>query len=588
MRRRSVGGSQSARHGEGPEPAPSGPGLMPVDATPSPLGALLLLEHAVDERTLATLVQQSSGREVTLTRHLLDSGAIDERTLADLVARSHQLPVVDLRTTSPTAEALGLLDGAVAHRLDVLPLGRDAEGTRVAVVDPDDPEVAAVLAGLPQPVRCEVAARSELRHGLNMGYPAIDGVRARVAQFEAERPTVAASDAVDGRDGGDAPVVQVVDLMLTQALRDRASDVHIEPQPDRLRVRFRVDGALREALTLPSTMAPALVSRLKIMADMNIVEQRRPQDGQFAITVDGREVDVRVATTATIFGEKAVLRLLDRSRSLLHLADLGMRPELHELYRRISCSPFGMIVCSGPTGSGKTTTLYATLSEIARPDVNVMTIEDPVEYTFPGISQIQINEQAGLTFATGLRSILRQDPDMILVGEIRDGETARIAVQAALTGHLVLSSVHATDSSSALARLADVGVEPYLIASSVIGVVAQRLVRRICDACREPYAPTAQELAYYRASGGPDDAEFARGAGCDFCGHTGYRDRIGVYEILLVSDQVRNLLQTGATPRQIRAAAMKEGLRTLQREGMAIVARGTTTIAEITRSIYVS
>jgi type IV pilus assembly protein PilB len=339
---------------------------------------------------------------------------------------------------------------------------------------------------------------------------------------------------------------------------------------------------------MPSSMAAALVSRLKILADMNIVEQRRPQDGQFALAVDGRDVDVRVATTATIFGEKAVLRLLDRSRSLLQLAELGMRPELHELYRKVSRSPFGMIVCSGPTGSGKTTTLYATLSEIARPDVNVMTIEDPVEYTFPGISQIQINDQAGLTFATGLRSILRQDPDMILVGEIRDGETARIAVQAALTGHLVLSSLHATDSSSALARLADVGVEPYLIASSVIGVVAQRLVRRVCESCRAPYTPNAQELAYYRASGGPEDAQFVHGAGCELCAHTGYRDRIGVYEILLVSDQVRNLLQSGASPRQIRAAAMKEGLCTLQREGMTLVAAGTTTIAEITRSIYVS
>ena len=552
------------------------------------VGDTLVLDGVIDQAILreATEAAVQLGRPVS--RVLLERGAVDADYLAEVIGRHYGLTVIDLRDRRPVPEALVLVDPAVAHQLDLLPLSIDNGQLVVVVADPGDARLQAALATLPAP-HVVVAPLAELRHGLNLAYPALTGVQDRVRAFEAERPLEVNNAAtIDLRESADAPVVQVVNLMLTQALRDRASDVHIEPQPDRLRVRFRIDGALREALTLPSSMAAALVSRIKIMADMNIVEQRRPQDGQFAIAIDGRDVDVRVATTATIFGEKAVLRLLDRSRSLLRLAELGMRPQLHELYSRISHSPFGMIICSGPTGSGKTTTLYATLSEIARPDVNVMTIEDPVEYTFPAISQIQINEQAGLTFATGLRSILRQDPDMILVGEMRDGETAHIAVQAALTGHLVLSSLHATDSSAALARLADMGVETYLIASSVIGVVAQRLVRRVCPSCREPYSPSPAELTYYRACGGPENAVFMHGLGCEFCAQTGYRDRIGVYEILLVSDEVRTLLQANANPRQIRAAAQKEGLSTLQREGMTLVAAGVTTIAEITRSIYVA
>ena len=552
------------------------------------VGDTLVLDGVIDQAILreATEAAVQLGRPVS--RVLLERGAVDADYLAEVIGRHYGLTVIDLRDRRPVPEALVLVDPAVAHQLDLLPLSIDNGQLVVVVADPGDARLQAALATLPAP-HVVVAPLAELRHGLNLAYPALTGVQDRVRAFEAERPLEVNNAAtIDLRESADAPVVQVVNLMLTQALRDRASDVHIEPQPDRLRVRFRIDGALREALTLPSSMAAALVSRIKIMADMNIVEQRRPQDGQFAIAIDGRDVDVRVATTATIFGEKAVLRLLDRSRSLLRLAELGMRPQLHELYSRISHSPFGMIICSGPTGSGKTTTLYATLSEIARPDVNVMTIEDPVEYTFPAISQIQINEQAGLTFATGLRSILRQDPDMILVGEMRDGETAHIAVQAALTGHLVLSSLHATDSSAALARLADMGVETYLIASSVIGVVAQRLVRRVCPSCREPYSPSPAELTYYRACGGPENAVFMHGLGCEFCAETGYRDRIGVYEILLVSDEVRTLLQANANPRQIRAAAQKEGLSTLQREGMTLVAAGVTTIAEITRSIYVA
>jgi type IV pilus assembly protein PilB len=304
--------------------------------------------------------------------------------------------------------------------------------------------------------------------------------------------------------------------------------------------------------------------------------------------VEDRAVDIRVATTAVVGGEKVVLRLLDKSRPLFRLEQLGMRADMTERYTALLRSPYGMVICAGPTGSGKTTTLYGSLSEINSPERNVMTIEDPVEYTFPSINQIQINEPAGITFAGGLKSILRQDPDVILVGEIRDVETARIAVQSALTGHFVLSSLHATDAALALHRLLDMGIEPFLVASSVTAVLSQRLVRRVCNHCREPYQPSAEELALLAAIGGetPPDG-FVRGAGCNFCAHTGYLDRIGVYEMLPVTDSVRELVLMRAAHDDIRKAARHEGMSTLQEEAARLVESGVTNLAEVLRSIYV-
>ena len=341
-------------------------------------------------------------------------------------------------------------------------------------------------------------------------------------------------------------------------------------------------------LDLPVDMGPALVSRIKIMADMNIVEQRRPQDGQFHMTIDQRELDVRVSTTATIWGEKTVLRLLDKRRSLYKLDDLGMPESTHQLYSSLARSPFGMLVVSGPTGSGKTTTLYATLSEINRADINVMTIEDPVEYVVPEINQLQINEQAGVTFANGLKSILRQDPDVILVGEMRDLETARIAVQSALTGHFVLSSLHATDTIAALYRLLNMGVESFAVASSIVGMVAQRLVRRVCPNCKAAYTPSPQELAFYERYEGPEKYLFVHGKGCVRCAGTGYFDRIGVYEVLPISDEMRQGLVSGITPSDLRELAMKNGMHSLREEAMQLVARDMTTIDEVLRTVYIA
>jgi type IV pilus assembly protein PilB len=369
-------------------------------------------------------------------------------------------------------------------------------------------------------------------------------------------------------------------------MRDRASDVHIEPSEDYVRIRFRIDGALKEILQLPIAIGPGLVSRIKIMANMNIVERRRPQDGQLTITIDGKEVDVRVATVSTIMGENCVMRILDKTRSVFHLNDLGMPADTHAAYSKLARSPFGMMLCAGPTGSGKTTTLYATLSEVSNPTLNIMTIEDPVEYIFPSINQIQTNEQAGLNFATGLKSILRQDPDVILVGEIRDVETTRVAVQSALTGHFVISSMHATDSVSALHRFLDMGIESFLVASSVLAVVAQRLLRRICPSCKTTYTLTDDEREFYEDSGGPEKAIFYHGTGCNFCNDTGYKDRIGVYELLVMSPEIKRLIVGWATQEELHNLAMKQGMRTLRQEAISLVIQDITTVAEVIRSVY--
>ncbi len=384
-----------------------------------------------------------------------------------------------------------------------------------------------------------------------------------------------------------APVVQLVSRIVGQALRDRASDIHVEPLDTHVRVRYRIDGQLVEAVKLPMTAHNPLVSRLKIMSKMNIVEKRAPQDGQFSTTVDGRPLDVRVSSVATVFGEKVVMRLLDKSKSMVGLHELGMPRETYNTYSKIVHAPYGMVICAGPTGAGKTTTLYATLLEINSTGKNVTTIEDPVEYVFPGINQVGTNERAGLTFATGLKALLRQDPDVILVGEVRDADTARIAVQSALTGHFVLSSLHGNDSVAAVHRLLDMGIEAFLVASAVVAVVSQRLVRRICDNCKEEYEPTADEIAVYRQhSGGSDKTHFFRGKGCSYCADTGYHGRIGVYELLRVTPELRRLIVGWATTEELRRLAVAQGMRTMLREAMQLVEDDVTTIPEVVRTLF--
>ena len=550
------------------------------------LGDVLLSEQMLSPEQLAAALnlQMESGRQ--LGAILVEQGLVDPNALTLALATQLGLPTVDLRKERPTAEALAAVPEAIARAFDIVPMRLLDDVLDVAVADGSSSAVRDALSDLPvRSVNVYLAPLGDVKVALNAHYRVLSERDDQVREIWATaRPQLE----VETIGAGDAPIIQLVNKIVTQALRDRASDIHVEPTEGRVRIRYRVDGALREVLNLPLSTGPELVSRIKIMAEMDIVERRRPQDGQFQLVIDGSGVDVRVATGATIWGETAVMRLLDKSRSMKRLSELGMPATSLDRYLSIVNRPYGMILCSGPTGSGKTTTLYATLAQISRNELNIMTIEDPVEYVFPSVNQMQINNQADVTFATGLKSILRQDPDVILVGEIRDEETARIAVQSALTGHLVMSSIHATDASSALFRLLDMGIEPFLVSSSLVGVVAQRLVRKICPSCAVPYEPAPIDLAWYAHLNGPAKDVFVRGIGCNYCSDTGYRDRVGVYEVLDVSDEVRKVVVAGGTPQEVRLVAIEQGMRTMGTEAISLVADDVTTIDEIRRTVYVS
>jgi type IV pilus assembly protein PilB len=555
-------------------------------------GELLVRKHLVDIASLIEALQKQATTGGRLGALLVDLGHLSERDLAAALSEHLDIPMADLRKDRPDPEAVNLVVEHVARELVVVPLRLDGNTLEVAVADPTPQLEAQLREVTSRPVRLLIAPASEVSRVIDATYRAFGAIDAQVKAFgatDALRRSAAAAPALPAAaTQGDAPVVQVVNLLIAQALRDRASDIHIEPQDDQVRVRFRVDGALHDVTHLPAAMGPALVSRIKIMANMNIVERRRPQDGQTSLEIDGRALDVRVAATPTVFGEKVTMRLLDKSRPLFKGADLGMPPDTHEAWTKLVRSPFGMVVCVGPTGSGKTTSLYATLGDLNTVERNIMTIEDPVEYVLPSINQIQINEQAGVTFADGLRSILRQDPDVILVGEIRDAETARIAVQSALTGHLVLSSLHATDTAAAVHRFLDMGIEAFLVASASLAFVGQRLVRRVCFSCKVPYTPSDEELSFYQESGGPPKDKFFVGEGCNLCSGTGFQDRIGVYELLRVTPEIKRLIVGWATQEEVRRMAIAQGMRTLLQEGLNLVASDTTTISEVIRVIYAS
>ncbi|MCK4274796.1 MAG: type II/IV secretion system protein, partial [Dehalococcoidales bacterium] len=365
-----------------------------------------------------------------------------------------------------------------------------------------------------------------------------------------------------------------------------ASDVHIEPQEDRLRIRYRIDGILHDMFSFPLSIHSALVSRVKILSGMDISEQRRPQDGQFSIKLGGNEVDIRAATMETPYGERVTLRILDKSLALFTLAELGFQPGVMKKYQAMLKSPLGMILVSGPTGSGKTTTLYASINELDRNERNIMTIEDPIEYSFMDINQTQVNTKAGITFASGLRAIMRHDPDVILVGEIRDTDTATTAIQSALTGHLVLSSIHANDAVGVLFRLMDLDVEPASISSTLIGIVGQRMVRRICPNCRTSYQPSEEERQSINRELEEKVTTFYHGTGCNLCANTGYRGRTGIFELLVMSEEIRNMLRSHANAGEIRAQAIAEGMVPMKQDGMLKAKEGITSISEVTRSVF--
>jgi general secretion pathway protein E len=531
---------------------------------------------------------------------------------------------LNVQYAAPMPQALGLIPEDVAKRYKVLPLSLENNTLRIFMANPGDVLTVENLSIYTRR-RIEPIAASEadIKEGIEYNYRALkeasrlaggpapatvpESAQPRRAGPEVNKPPmspVAPKSAGPAQVGGvapvpqydervlppeitsDSPIAHQLDKMLDDAIRARASDIHIEPDENKLRIRFRIDGILHEVASLPLTVHNGLISRIKILSDMNIADHRRPQDGQFSFDSDNKYIDVRVATVNTVNGEMAVLRLLDKSVAALALPQVGFLRESQEMFEQMLMMPYGMVLISGPTGAGKTTTLYAAVNSLDQVGKNIITVEDPVEYRFANINQIQVNVKAGLTFASGLRAIVRLDPDVILVGEIRDGETALIAVQSALTGHLVLSSVHANDTVGAIFRLIDLGVEPFLISSALIGIVAQRMVRRVCPHCaRKVTAPLVEQIAYEKEIG-EARSEFMYGEGCKVCVYTGYLGRTAIFEILTITDNTRRMIVGGSSNTDIRAAALSEGLVPIARYGMMQARAGVTTPYEVLRNAY--
>ncbi len=558
---------------------------MTVGTAPLSLRGILLDTGLLSEDALSAALaeQRATGRrlvDVLLARRL-----VTEPTLTRALARALGMEVVSLGTLEPSREVLARIPGEVALARQLLPLAVDDGVLTVAVADPLDVEAqdeVRMLTGLA--VRPVLALPSDLRRAIERFYMA----RMLEDAGAEEAAEGAAEEALDVADlqkmAQEELVIQLVNLIINQAIQDRASDIHIEPFERELRVRYRIDGILHEATSPPKRLHPAIVSRIKILSDLDIAERRLPQDGRMRVQFAGRQIDVRVSTVPSLYGESVVMRILDRSSALLTLEELGMQRDALSRFRRLIGSPHGIILVTGPTGSGKTTTLYAALNEIYSPERKIITIEDPVEYQLHGITQIQVHPQIGLTFAAGLRHIVRQDPDVIMVGEIRDAETADIAIHAALTGHLVLSTLHTNDAAGAVSRLLDMGAEPYLVASALIGSVAQRLVRVICSRCRHELPP-GHEMAVQAAL---IDAELAgsrlfAGAGCEECRFSGYRGRTGIFEMLQVDEGMQQLILRRSPSSDLRQHAIRRGMTPLLGDARKKVVDGITTVSELLR-----
>jgi type IV pilus assembly protein PilB len=555
------------------------------------LGEVLLAEGIIDERQLAIALDAQRSSAAPLGMVLVNQGAIHEDKLTAVLSAHLGVPIADFRHIEVDADVARLVPADFARRNHVLPVARDNGHIAVAMSDPNNlPLVNDLRLITGFPVKPYIAGRSDILANLTRIHNMTPRLNEAARTLQESRPQLQLERVITlelGEVTAASPAIEIVNMLITQGLRDRASDIHIEPQKDFLRIRFRIDGVLHDMAHLPTATGAALSSRVKIMAGMNIVERRRAQDGQISVNVDGRELDVRVATMETVWGEKLTMRLLDRGRSLITLPQLGFSQAAYSEYRRMLHSPYGMMIVSGPTGSGKTTTLYASIHELDRQVRNIMTIEDPVEYMFEDINQSQINKLADISFANGLRAILRQDPDIILVGEIRDRETAEIAVQSALTGHLVLSSLHATDAVGALIRFVDMGIEGFLIASSVIAIVAQRLVRKVCDGCRIGYVPTPEEISMAFSIGFKAPEMLYRGEGCSRCNMTGYYDRVGVFEVLVMGEELKRLVIARASHKEIFAAAVAGGMVSLRSDAWQKVTSGVTTVPEVMRNVYI-
>ncbi len=553
------------------------------------LGDILLENGALTPADLAAALGAQRDVNDRLGKILLDKGLVRPADLLKALARQAGVRVVDLDTQTVDWNLARLVPAAMARRHRALPVGTEGDRLLVAMANPSDvfalDDLRTVtgrelVPALVDPEQLDTALRKASASDN-------EAVQAAIHEAAGEADALAGKPLVEDTVAA-APIVRFVQAMISRALADRASDVHVEPDDEGLRVRFRIDGVLHEAMRAPRSLRAGVVSRIKIMADLDIAERRLPQDGRARVKVSDRTIDLRVATVPTIHGEAAVLRVLDTEGGALRLADLSFAPQVLERYTSAYKRPWGAVLVTGPTGSGKTTTLHATLQELNDPSRNIITIEDPVEYQLSGVKQVQVNVPSGLTFAGALRSFLRADPDVILVGEIRDRETAVIAAEASLTGHLVLSSLHTNDSASAPLRLAEIGVEPFLVTSAVQAVLAQRLARRLCARCKEAFDPTDGELTaarwpeQWRDRGRPT---LHKAVGCNACSGTGYRGRFAIHEILVMSEPIGQLVLARASADEVRNLAIAEGMTTLWEDGLTKAAAGDTTLEELARVV---
>ncbi len=565
-------------------------GTPPINALAELVADLIAATGLVPADKLA-LVRGAAGQG-SLAKALVEQNVASSEGLARTLAARHQIPLVDLALTGVAEEASKEVALHVLERLVAMPYAINDGTLYVAIADPGNIHgIDELRLATRYPLELGVAARDDILAEIRRLARASEAFGARAA-VEEEMVVEEEEDADDLEvdDGiSDAPLVRLVNSVIFQAAEDGASDVHFEPQEDTLLVRFRVDGVLQEVQRIPKRMMPGVLTRLKVLAKLDIAERRKPQDGRISLNAAaaGRTLDIRVATLPTVEGESIVMRLLDKSKKAPTLEELGMSDEMRRELEVLIRKPTGALLVTGPTGSGKSTTLYAALTEINRPEINIITVEDPVEYRLQGVNQVQINAKAGLTFATALRSILRSDPDVVMVGEIRDGETAKISIEAALTGHLVLSTLHTNDAPQALTRLGEMGVEPFLVGAAVSAVLAQRLARKLCNHCCEMYTPSVDELLKARVSSevaaATDGMAFYRKKGCPRCNQTGYKGRIGIYQLLTMSEQLESLAVTKASREDIERAALGEGMRTLWDDGLAKVAAGLTSIEELAR-----
>lgn len=542
---------------------------------------LLALKRVSPEQLKqAQVLESQTGKR--LCDILVEQKLVSPEDMATARSIHLHVPLIDLRKHVIQTDALKLIPRDIARKYTAIPLDIIGDSLIVVMADPEDAiakdEIKLQARML---IQAAIGTTSDIQRAIDINYKPSADIEKQVAQYLPQIPKEAGPTT---EFGGSAPISQIQDLLLSQAVKLKASDIHIEPQEDALRIRFRIDGAIYDMFSLPLGVNGPLSARIKVQAGMDIADMRRPQDGQMSIKIGAKDVDIRVASMGTIYGENLTLRILSKSLPLLTLTQLGFSPDVLEKYQAMLKNPYGMILVGGPAGSGKTTTLYAAINELIQTKQNIMTIEDPVEYRFKGVNQTQVNLKANIAFANGLSALLRHDPDVILLGEIRDKETAAMAVQACLTGHLVLSSIHANNAVGVLFRLMDPGIEPYLITSILIGVVAQRMVRRICPSCRAPCKPCFKEKANSLGEIEPFPTVLYKGEGCNLCSNTGYAGRAGIFELLVMSEEIGKMLTSNASYDDIREQAIQEGMATLKHDGMLKVKEGITTVDEVVQA----